>query len=107
MEPISPVVPGLQAAEVLAAENQLEYLTLPILKTSDGQITSRWRFSSEERASIAAGADLYVSLLTFNRGLPPIKLAVIAISAVDPVIDNIVKVMNELGTDSIPFGGTW
>ncbi len=59
------VVKELKDRQVVYAEDQPEYLVL-----------SRWPLTSEQRAAIAAGADIYLELLTFNRPLQPIVMFV-------------------------------
>lgn len=76
-EPQSPVVPGLEPYEIVYAKDQPEYLPLPVLRSPTGILYSRWKFSAEERAAIAAGADLYVSTHTFFQPLQPIGLEVL------------------------------
>lgn len=69
--------------EITIAEEQEEYAPLtaaPVtfVTFSDGSkaVVSRWTFTDEERARIAAGDDLYVTLLTFGRRMQPISLTV-------------------------------
>ncbi len=56
------------------AENQREYIPLPtvVLFGPEGRVISRFTFTPEERAAIAAGEDLYLSHLTFGGALQPI-----------------------------------
>lgn len=63
MDAVSPVMPGSGAIEIVLAKDQPEYLPLPIvyLDTPSRPMISRWRFSDEERKSIAAGADLVLT----------------------------------------------
>lgn len=60
----------------ILAENQPEYIPLPVLAHDDGRMISRWSFTPEERARIAAGEDLYLTVHTFNRPHPPMKMSV-------------------------------
>ena len=48
---------------IVIAEHQDEYRDLPCIRTPDGQVITRWTFSAEERAAIAAGEDLYITIL--------------------------------------------
>jgi hypothetical protein len=56
------------------AEGQPEYQVLPSIRYNGprGRVVSRWTFTPEERAKIAAGEDLYLEQLTFNQHLQPI-----------------------------------
>jgi hypothetical protein len=77
---ISPVIPGVaEIDEVEWAKNQPEYETLPAITMRDSKdvpATSRWQFSEAERKAIAAGADLFLSQLTFGGPLQPVLLQV-------------------------------
>lgn len=77
-EPKSPVVKGLEQHQVVYAKDQPEYMPLPTLKSPDGKVMSRWTFTDEERRLIAEGADLYLTLWTFNMPLQPIMVEVYA-----------------------------
>jgi hypothetical protein len=62
--------------EVVYAKDQPEYLPLPTLRSADGRVVSRWSPTTEERAAIAGGADVYLTLHTFNQPLQPILMTV-------------------------------
>lgn len=83
--PASPVVIGLEEHEVVVAKNSAVYLPLPALVFNNGMVMSRWEFTQEERAAIAAGADLFVKVLTFGDRLQPMKFAVIDRDVLDLV----------------------
>lgn len=75
MEQQSPVLPidcGLPEAHL--AKDQPEYHTLPVVvgHGPEYRMTARFRFTEEERAAIAAGADLMITTLTFGRALQPL-----------------------------------
>ena len=74
MQPISPVVPGLEEYEVEYAKNQPEYITLPAYREKDGCVTTRWRLSWAERLRILWTGDIWHQVLTFNHPLQPVKL---------------------------------
>lgn len=67
-------VPG--RAVVLGRE-QPEYQALAAWRLDDelGTIVTRWQLTPEDRAAIAAGADVYITLLTFDQPLQPIAVA--------------------------------
>jgi len=53
------------------AENQPEYLPLPVHKTEDGQVISCWRLTWKERFKVLFGGKMWLSMLTFNKPLQP------------------------------------
>lgn len=71
MNPVSPVIEGNKVFEVMYADHQEEYVTLPVLRTSMG-VMSRWRLTDEERKHIAEGGDLYIIQLNGGGCLQPI-----------------------------------
>lgn len=52
---------------VTYAKDQPEYRPLPVVKLEgvEGRVISRWTLTTEERAAIVAGEDLYIEVLTF------------------------------------------
>lgn len=73
------VAPRTGAPEVTIAEEQTDYSPLvAAVYEQDGQriLLTRWRLDDEERARIAAGEDLYLSVMTFNNPLQPVSLQV-------------------------------
>lgn len=61
---------------VTYAENQPEYLPLPAYKTSDGKAISCWGLSFFERLKAVFTGKIYLSVLTFNHPLQPLKMMV-------------------------------
>jgi hypothetical protein len=49
---------------IVIAEHQDEYQDLPSIRTPRGQVITRWQPTPAERAAIAAGADVFVTLLS-------------------------------------------
>jgi hypothetical protein len=80
MNPVSPVVNGLENEEVVYADDQPEYSKLPCLKSrkpdGTGSILTRWTFTEEERRAIANGADVFLRVLTYQHPLQPIGMFV-------------------------------
>lgn len=78
MRPISPRLDGYE--EIRIAEDQHEYMPLQAAVMRDeGGVTgliTRWRMTAEERAAVAAGADVYVAQLTFGAPMQPMQLEV-------------------------------
>lgn len=73
-----PVVPALQKHELQMGKGQPEYNVLRCLpgNTEHGERLSRWTLTQEQREAIAAGADIYIELCTFNQPMNPIRVAV-------------------------------
>ena len=80
MEPTSPIVNGMENEEIVYAKDQPQYVPLPVLKSRkedrDGRILMRWQFNEQERVAIANGADLVVSILTYQQPLQPLGMFV-------------------------------
>jgi hypothetical protein len=49
---------------VVIAEHQDEYRDLPSIRTPLGQVITRWALDEEDRAAIARGEDVYVTILS-------------------------------------------
>jgi len=60
---------------VVFAENQDEYISLPALRIEDNVITC-WRLSFKERLVILFTGRLWLNMLTFNKPLTPIFMSV-------------------------------
>jgi len=71
MIPVSPVIAGGEAVEVVYAKDQPEYTPLPTFRT-DNVVLSRWRLDDTERAWLLAGNDLFITQITFGGALQPI-----------------------------------
>lgn len=79
MDTISPVVPGLEKYEAQLGgkeAGQPEYAGLKILRSPEGRVMSRWTFTEEERRAIAEGADLFLTVHTFNHPFQPVKIII-------------------------------
>jgi len=57
------LVPEGSRAMVIA-EHQPEYRDLPSIRTPNGYVITRWSFTDDERKAIAAGEDVYITLLS-------------------------------------------
>lgn len=66
-----------KGSNVVFAENQKEYKKLPAFlnKSPKGEVITCWKFSWRERLQIIFGGNVWVTLLTFNRGLPPMFIS--------------------------------
>lgn len=76
MKPTTPVIPGSKVPEVVFAKDQPQYIPLPAHITEDGIVITRWRLSFMERLRLMLGGSLWLSVMTFNRPLQPVKLDV-------------------------------
>lgn len=75
MKPISPIKPGPRpTAEVTYAKHQSEYILLPSWKGVDGTVVTRWALTWKERLQVLFTGNIWLTVLTFNRPLQPVKL---------------------------------
>lgn len=89
------VVDGLESMEVVYGAGQPDYAPLRALKAPDGRIITRWTLSDRQREAVSRGADIFVSMLTFNEPLQPLQL--LAATELDPA-----SVVETLGMDIPP-----
>lgn len=74
MKPVSPVIPNqpeTHGLEIVFAKDQPEYLPLPAIRCSDGQVITRWSLSWRERLRVLWTGSLWLRQLTFNEPLQP------------------------------------
>src|SRR6266851_2346146 len=77
MQPVSPVLgEEFASLEVVYAKDQPEYKPLPVIRNGAGIVMSRWKLTDAEREAIANGADLFLSVWTYNNPLQPWLLEV-------------------------------
>ena len=62
-----------KSVNAIYAENQPEYIPLPVHKTIDGVVTSFWQLTFKERVKVLFGKKVCIKVLTFNQLLQPIK----------------------------------
>lgn len=77
MTPIEEIIPGFKLPEnelAIYAKDQPEYVPLPMWKGPDGLRVSRWQLTWKERLQVLLGGSLWLSVLTFERPLQPVKL---------------------------------
>jgi len=53
------------------AENQPEYLPLPVYKTPEGMVISCWGLTFKERLRVLFTGKIWWSVFTFNKPLQP------------------------------------
>lgn len=61
---VDPALVPAGSRAVVIAEHQAEYRDLPSIRTPDGQVITRWQPTAAERAALAAGEDIFVTLLS-------------------------------------------
>lgn len=77
---VKEIIPGFKLPEselVIFAKDQPEYLQLPAWRSfdrEDGMIVSRFKLTFKERLQILFSGSLWLSVLTFNTTLQPIKI---------------------------------
>lgn len=77
MEAKSPVLSEeFVPAEIVFSKNQPQYVPLPTLRSRDGMVLSRWRLTDKERQAIIGGADILLSVMSFNGPVQPFRIEV-------------------------------
>jgi hypothetical protein len=74
MTAVDPEIELLEA--VVYAKDQPEYMPLPVRRTPDGEVVSRWKLNWRARLAVLFGADFYLTMLTFNKPLTPVRVSV-------------------------------
>lgn len=62
-----PVCDELEADETIFARNLPDWTPIRALRSADGKILTRWQLTDAQRAAIAAGADVFLELVTYGR----------------------------------------
>ena len=73
MEPISPVLAEHARSEVTFGSAGKQ---APAIRSPEGIVLLRWRATAQERAALAAGADVLLSVATYNQPLMLMHLEV-------------------------------
>lgn len=58
---------------IVFGEGQPQYLPLPALRMPDGEVITFWTFTDEEFEDLKKNRGFYLSQLTFNGALQPIR----------------------------------
>lgn len=66
----------VHARSVTYAKDQPQYNQLPAVRYPDGCVVTRWQLNWKERLSILFGSGIFISKLTFNQPLQPMKVGV-------------------------------
>ena len=95
MRAVSPVIPEGNDPEQVIAENHPVYVPLPTLRREDGIVLTRWILDAEEIEMVTKQGYLYVSLITGNGKIQPLKLT----TAVPSEFENFEPVDEEWPTE--------
>jgi hypothetical protein len=57
-------------------QDPLEYLYMPMHRTKDGEFTSCWQLSLRERFKLLFTGKLWLTQVTFNATLQPVRLSI-------------------------------
>ncbi|MCK5017415.1 MAG: hypothetical protein KAS32_10145 [Candidatus Peribacteraceae bacterium] len=77
MDPIK-----FEGMNVVLAEDQPQYIPLPVCKEADGKMTSVWKLTDEEKELIAKGGKVCLSQSTFNQPFQPVNLWVAEVTEI-------------------------
>ena len=93
MEPVSPVIPGLEPYEITFGANQPEYIPLPALRGRAPQylVLTRWKLTGEERLRIMHGEDIFLSQFTFGNAYQPVAIQVASAEASAEKKDDLIQ----------------
>lgn len=72
--PPSLLPPGTRP--IVYAEDQPQYHPLPTVRTPGGTLVTRWTPTDAEKAAIIRGEDVYVTVMTFNQPLQPLRVTI-------------------------------
>jgi hypothetical protein len=74
MNPVSPVIDGLEDEEVRIAEHQDEYGTLVVLPIPEGYYISRWEVTDKDLENILKTRSIYLYQYHCNKPLTPVNI---------------------------------
>jgi hypothetical protein len=78
----------LKEQEVTYAEDQPEYMPLPVIRSVDGVVMSRWELTDEEMEILKETKSIYLQVHTFNQMLQPVNLFVEPMTANNFVVND-------------------
>lgn len=111
MRAVSPVFDDLTELEVVLGASQEMYEKLPVM-VGLGRVTCRMELDEEERRAVAAGSDIVVTILNFQKPIQPLAFMVaskgsilgnkefrehVGIFSTKVAADNLERIMKELG----------
>lgn len=74
MKPIDPAIEELELR--VFAKDQPEYIPLPSRVDSEGTVVTCWQLNWKERLKALWQGKFYLTLLTFNKPLQPIRCSI-------------------------------
>jgi hypothetical protein len=74
MDPVSPVIEGLQNEEITIAKNQPGYNPLVVLPSEEGYYISRWEVTDKDLENIKKTRSIYLYQLHCDKPLTPVSL---------------------------------
>lgn len=77
MTPTDEIIPRFKLPPeelVVYAQNQPDYIPLPMWRGPEGLRVSCWRLTWRERLQILLGGRLWLLVMTFDRPLQPVRL---------------------------------
>lgn len=74
MKPVILDAPMGKWRPVVYAKDQPQYFPLPAIHNDTGTVITCWRLTWRERLLVLLSGRLFLSVLTFNRPLQPVKL---------------------------------
>jgi|SRR6185436_18237944 len=95
MHAVSPVIPEGDDPEAIIAEDHPIYMPLPSLRRDDGVVLTRWRLDAAEIETVTRQGYLYVSLITSDGKIQPLKLT----ASVPPEFENFTPIVDEWPTE--------
>jgi hypothetical protein len=72
--PVTPVAPGIDLPVTVYGRGQPKYRELPAFRYDDGAVVTRWKLTLSERFRVLFSGNIWLTQLTFNRALQPVKL---------------------------------
>ncbi|MEP7339353.1 MAG: hypothetical protein ABI977_16570 [Acidobacteriota bacterium] len=75
MEPVYPVIPGIDLPETTFAKDQPEYNALPSFRDDRGVVLTRWSMTWRERFRALFHGNIYLTVLTYGNPLQPVGLS--------------------------------
>ncbi len=74
---MTPIDPGIETMELrVYAKDQPQYIPLPARVDSGGTVVTCWQLTWRERLTLLLRGTLFLTLLTFNKPLQPIRCSV-------------------------------
>lgn len=74
---MKPIDPGISELELrVYAKDQPEYHPLPARVDSEGTVVTLWQLTWRERLNLFFRGTLYLTVLTFNHPLQPIRMSI-------------------------------